>query len=152
MNIKTILPVSILIIVLFLGGYYYTTKSNDKLIEQTTLQKKVQTPEKTDSGDFVSVLVDFKVKTEKDKYTITYPRGKFKTDEIKNEINKVLKFTDMSGANILSITGGAIFNESVYVDTTSECGLTNPSSAWCFRLTNDKEVKTVKIVIQKGKF
>ena len=147
---KKIILIVVIVVIALIGVAIYN--SQPKLGEQTTLSKKVETPEKAPSGEFVSALIEFKVKTEKDKYTITYPRGKFKAEELGKEIAAVLKQTDMSDSNRLSIAGGAGLNEAFYSDTTSDCGFNEPSSAWCFRLTNDKESKMVKIVVQKGKF
>lgn len=164
MSNKIIIPLAIVIIgiVGFLGYSMGTNNQNQstaKLVTNSSssnnevkLTKSIETPEKNSSGEFISQLAEFKVKTETDKYTITYPRGKFKSEELGLEVRKVLDKTNMSDTNKFSIVGGVGLNEGFYSDTTSECGLTDPSSAWCFRLSNDKDNKLVNLTIQKGKF
>jgi hypothetical protein len=153
MSQKNILIISIIIVAVAFTSFVIFSNQKETIPQtQTVLSKKIETPEKAPSGEFVSTLVEFKVKTEKDKYTITYPRGKFKSEELGKEIGTVLRNTDMGDSNIISLVGGAGMNESFYMDTSSECGFDNPSSAWCMRITNDKAAKTVEIIVQKGKF
>jgi hypothetical protein len=153
MSQKNILITSFIIVAIAFTVFVYTSNQTAPTPKtEVAMSKKIETPVKNDQGEYVSTLVEFKVKSEKDKYTITYPRGKFDSKDLGKEIGNVLKNTDMVDANKLSIAGGAGLNEAFYSDTNSECGFTDPSSAWCFRLTNDKVAKTVEIIIQKGKF
>ena len=148
---KNIIIVISILAIITIGGLFLNS-NNKTPKEEVALSKKIETPEKAPSGEFVSALVEFKVKTEKDKYTITYPRGKFKTEELSKEVKKVIDKTDMGDANKLSLVAGLSMNESFYMDTNSECGFDEPSSAWCMRISNNKELKTVESIIQKGKF
>lgn len=118
----------------------------------TTLTKEVETPQKNnDSSEFVTELAEFKVAAEEDRYTITFPRSKFSSEELGAEFKKILDNTDMSDANKTSVLGLVIFNESIKSPTDSECGFTEPSSSWCFRLSNEDD-NEVKVVLQKGEF
>lgn len=150
-NIIYIAIGALLLVGVAAGAIYYNSQL-PKTKEEVTISKKIDTPEKNQNNEFISTLAEFKVKSKTDKYTITYPRNKFKSEELSAEIKKVLAKTDMNDANKTSIMAGAILNESFYSDTTSECGLTEPSSSWCFRLSNDKDKSLVTIVVQKGKF
>lgn len=128
------------------------TSTSSSMTSSLGMVKSVPTPDKDSNGEFISALVEFKVKVEKDKYSITYPQGKFTSDELKTEIQKILAKTDMSETNRFSLLGGVILNESFFSDTKSECGFTSPSSSWCFKLANNPDTKIVSLTIQKGKF
>jgi hypothetical protein len=147
-----IILTSITILIIAIASFSLFNKKNKNSIENTTLSKTVETLEKNANGEFVSTLAEFKVKSETDRFKVSYPRAKFNNEELSKEVKKVLEKTSMITQNQLSVIGAATINENVYFDTTSECGFLEPSSSWCFQLTNDKDTNLVNIVIQKDKF
>lgn len=142
------------ILAIFGGGYFLLTRTADtsQASTEVRLTQEIETPElNEETGEYVSELAELKVERTPDKYVITYPRNRFDSEELGYEIGRILRDTNLNEGNMISLASALAINESISMETESECGFTDPGSSWCFRLTN-LESGEVELILKKGYF
>ena len=86
-----------------------------------------------------------------DTHVLAYDRYAVSETALSSDISRLVRHTEMSLDNQASVVGAALLNETITLPTETPCGFLEPSSEWCFRLTN-LEDNRVEIAIQPRSF